>query len=191
MAYGLLLLRVVVGCTMFAHGAQKLFGWFGGHGLRSTGGSFGSLGFRAPLAMAFLAGGAEASGLLFAFGFLTPLAALGIVAVMLVAIATVHWRNGFFAMAGGYEFNLTLLAVAVAIAITGPGRFSIDRWAGWDGSLSGLWWGLGVFGAAVLSAAAVVTLGRSAPAPAMEAGAAEEPLAREREEERIEERVTT
>ena len=191
MAYGLLVLRVVVGGTMFAHGAQKLFGWFGGHGLRGTGGFFGSLGFRAPLMMAFLAGASEASGLLFALGFLTPLAALAIVTVMLVAVGSVHWRNGFFVMGGGYEFNLTLLTVAVAVAVSGPGRFSVDRWLGWDDALSGLWWGLGVLGAAVLAATAILTVGRTAPPPAMEAGAAEEPMARAREEERIEERVTT
>src|SRR4051812_28301231 len=104
MAYGLLLLRVVVGGTMFSHGAQKLFGWFGGHGLRGTAGFFGSLGWRMPLLMAFLAGLAEASGLAFALGIVTPLAALGIAIVMLNAIIVVHWRNGFFNGNGGIEF---------------------------------------------------------------------------------------
>jgi putative oxidoreductase len=150
MSYGLLLLRVVVGGTMFAHGAQKLFGWFGGGGIRGTAGFLGNLGFRAPLVMAVLAALAETSGLLFAAGFLTPLAALGITVVMLNAIATVHWPKGFFNSNGGFEFNLTLIAVAVAVAATGPGRFAVDRAIGWDDNISGAWWGLGVAAAAAL-----------------------------------------
>jgi putative oxidoreductase len=149
MSYGLLLLRVVIGTTVFAHGAQKLFGWFGGHGLRGTAGFFGSIGWRMPLIMAFLAGLGEASGLAFAFGFLTPLAALGIATVMLNAIFAVHWKNGFFNGDGGLEFPLTLAAVAVAVAATGPGRFSIDNLIGWADNISGLWWGVGVAGAAL------------------------------------------
>src|SRR3954454_16877023 len=124
MSYGILLLRVVVGLTLAGHGAQKLFGWFGGHGPRGTAAFFGgTLGFRSPLLMALLAGTSELGGLLFAVGFLTPLASLGIVSTMLVAIATVHWKNGFWAASGGYEFNLVLLTVATAVAATGPGRF--------------------------------------------------------------------
>jgi putative oxidoreductase len=160
MAYGLLLLRVVVGATMFSHGAQKLFGWFGGGGPRGTAGFFGQMGFRAPLAMAVLAGLSEAAGALFAVGFLTPLASLGITVVMLVAISTVHWTKGFFVGSGGFEYNLVLLTVAVAVAATGPGRFSVDRALHWDDNLSGLWWGVGVLGAAIVSAFLTVTLGR-------------------------------
>src|SRR5690348_14549804 len=176
MSYGLLILRVVVGGTMFAHGAQKLFGWFGGHGIRGTAGFFGSLGFRAATAMAVLAGLSEAAGILFGLGLLTPLAALAIVVVMLIAIATVHWRNGFFAGSGGYEFNLTLVAVAVAVAATGPGRFSIDRALGWDDNISGLWWGVGVLGAGILTAAATLAVARRTPQPALDAAASDEPV---------------
>jgi putative oxidoreductase len=158
MSYGLLLLRVVVGGTMFSHGAQKLFGWFGGHGLRGTAGFFGSLGWRAPLAMAFLAGLAEASGLALAVGFLTPLAALGITVVLLNAILVVHWKNGFFNGDGGIEFPLALASVAVALAATGPGRFSIDRLIGWDDNISGLWWGVGVAGVALAISGVTVTV---------------------------------
>jgi putative oxidoreductase len=179
MAYGLLLLRLVVGGTMFAHGAQKLFGWFGGGGPEGTAGMFGSLGFRSPRAMAVIAGACEAAGLLFLLGLLTPLAALAIAVVMLVAIATVHWQNGFFATKGGYEFNLTLLAVVVAITATGPGRFSFDRLLGLDEYSAGLWWGLGVLVIAILSAAATVGLFREQPPVAMDEAAADEPLARE------------
>src|SRR3954451_1531104 len=123
MAYGILFLRIVVGLTLAAHGAQKLFGRFGGHGPRGTAGFFSEqLGFRSPLLMALLAGGAELGGLLFAAGFLTPLAALSIVATMLMAVATVHWKNGFWVASGGFEFTLVLLSVAAAVAATGPGR---------------------------------------------------------------------
>jgi len=160
MSYGLLLLRIVVGGTLFAHGAQKLFGWFGGHGLRGTSGFFGSLGWRLPLLMAFLAGLGETSGLAFAFGFLTPLAALGIATVMLNAIFAVHLRNGFFNGDGGIEFPLALATVAVAVAATGPGRFSIDNAIGWADNISGLWWGVGVAGAAAAISAVTLTVFR-------------------------------
>jgi putative oxidoreductase len=144
MAYGLLLLRVVAGGTLFAHGAQKLFGWFGGGGLRGTAGFMQSLGFRASLVVAFLAGLGEVGGLSFALGFLTPLAALGMVVVMLTAVGVVHWTKGFFNTNGGYEFNLALLTIALAVTATGPGRFSLDRAIGWDDNITGLWWAVGV-----------------------------------------------
>jgi len=149
MAYGLLLLRAVVGLTMAGHGVQKLFGWFGGPGRRGTADMFGSLGFPAPAALAVLAGLAETGGLLFALGLLTPLAALGIAVVMLNAIGSVHWQKGFWNMAGGYEFPLVMLTAAVAVSATGPGPFSLDRLIAWDGSISGLWWGVGVLAGAV------------------------------------------
>jgi putative oxidoreductase len=155
-----LFLRVIVGGTMFSHGAQKLFGWFGGGGPRGTAGFFGQMGFRAPLAMAVLAGLAEASGLLFATGFLTPLAALGIAVVMLNAIWTVHWTKGFFNGNGGFEFPLVLFSVAVAVSATGPGRFSIDRAIGRADNWSGVWWGVGVLAAALVITLLTVTLGR-------------------------------
>src|ERR671924_17983 len=102
----------------------------------------------------------ECAGLLFALGLVTPLAALGIVVVMLNAIALVHFKNGFWNGKGGYEFNLVLLTVAAAVAATGPGRFSVDRALGWDDNLSGLWWGLGVLGAAAVSSVVTLNLGR-------------------------------
>ena len=156
MAYGLLLLRVVGGLTIFAHGAQKLFGWFGGGGVRGTAGFFENVGFRPPLALAVLAGLGEAGGLLLAAGFLTPLAALGMTIVMLNAIAVVHWSKGFFNGNGGLEFPLLLATVAVAVTATGPGRFSIDRAIGWDDNISGLWWGVGV--ATVAGAVSLLTV---------------------------------
>jgi putative oxidoreductase len=150
MSFGLLVLRLVVGATMFSHGAQKLFGWFGGGGPQGTAGFMGQLGFRAPVLMAVSAGLGETGGIAFAAGFVTPLAALGIAVVMINAIALVHWSNGFFNGNGGIEFPLTMLTVAVAVAATGPGRFSVDHALGWDDNLSGAWWGVGVLGAALL-----------------------------------------
>src|SRR5207237_10244162 len=131
------------GGRMFSHGAQKLFGWCGGHGLRGTAGFFESMGWRMPLAMAFLAGLAETSGVAFALGFLTPLAGLGIAVVMLNAIFVVHWRNGFFNSNGGGEFPLTLATVAVAGAASGRGGFSLHPASGRDRSVSGSWAGGG------------------------------------------------
>jgi putative oxidoreductase len=160
MSYGLLFLRLVVGGTMFSHGAQKLFGWFGGGGPRGTAGFLGQLGFRAPRAMAVLVGLAEASGLLFAAGFLTPLAALGIAVVMVNAIWTVHWQNGFFNGNGGFEFPLLMFSVVVAVAAIGPGRFSIDNAIHRADNWSGLWWGVGVFGLAVAISFLTITVGR-------------------------------
>jgi putative oxidoreductase len=159
-SYGLLLLRVVVGGTLFGHGAQKLFGWWGGHGPRGTGGFFGQLGYRAPLLMAILAGASEASGALLALGLLTPLACLAIAVVMLNAIVVVHWKNGFWNGDGGIEFPLLVLGAVTALAATGPGRFALDRAIGWDDNISGLWWGVGVFGAAVAITIVTQTIGR-------------------------------
>ena len=91
-----------------------------------------------------------------AVGFLTPLAALGITIVMFNAIAVVHWSKGFFNGNGGFEFPLSLATIAVAVAATGPGRFSIDRAIGWDDNISGLWWGVGV--ATVAGAVSLLTV---------------------------------
>lgn len=166
MSYGILLLRVVFGLALAAHGSQKLFGWFGGHGLRGTASFFRQLGFRAPLGMAALAGLAEfGGGLLFALGLVTPLAAFAIAVVMLNAIWAVHWRKGFWNSNGGYELNLFILATAVAVAVTGAGRFSLDSWIGWAGDLAGLWWGVGVLAAALVTS--VVTRTRRAAEPAI------------------------
>jgi putative oxidoreductase len=181
MAYGILFLRVVVGALFFAHGAQKLFGWWGGGGPRGTAGFFGQLGFRAPLAMAVTAGVSEAAGLLFALGFLTPFAALLMASTMVVAVGSVHWKNGVWNTGGGYEFNLVLWAVAIAVAASGPGRFSIDGALGWVDNLSGLWWGVGVLVVSLVGGA--VTLASRELQP--DADATEAPLARDREDEHV------
>ncbi len=161
MTLGLLILRLVMGLTLASHGAQKLFGWFGGPGPAGTKAMFAKLGFRWPMAMALMAGLSEfGGGVLFAAGLLTPLAALGITVVMLNAFATVHRRNGFFVTAGGYEYNLTIGAIAVAVAAIGPGRASLDHALGIAGSISGFWWGPIVLAAAVVITFATTTIGR-------------------------------
>lgn len=124
---GLLVLRVVLGVIFAAHGAQKLFGAFGGPGLRGTAGFHGQLGIKPPYLMAVLAGLAEfAGGILIAVGFLTPLAAVALILTMAVAVFTVHLKNGFFNMNGGYEFNLALAGMALTLLITGAGTLSLD-----------------------------------------------------------------
>ncbi|PTM56530.1 DoxX family protein [Desmospora activa] len=123
---GLLIIRLVIGLTMAGHGAQKLFGWFGGHGIKGTGGFFESIGIKPGTTMAVLAGLSELiGGLLFAAGVLTPVAALLIVGTMLVAIVKVHGKSGFWVSEGGIEYNLILIAIAVGVALTGPGAYTL------------------------------------------------------------------
>jgi putative oxidoreductase len=166
MAYGMIVLRVVVGLALATHGSQKLFGAFGGSGPAGTRKFFAGLGFRTPLAMALIAGLSEfGGGLLFAFGLVTPVAALALTVVMLNAIGTVHWKKGFFDYAGGFEYNLLIIATAVAVTATGPGRFSLDHAFGWAGRISGPWWALAIVLLASTIALVTLTLGRGSPAP--------------------------
>src|SRR3979409_2753952 len=112
MPLGLLVLRIVVGALFVGQGAQKLFGFFGGHGLDGTGAFFESLGLRPGRMMAIAAGLSELTGgALFALGLLTPLAATLLIAVMVAAIATVHGRNGVWVTNRGFEYNVVLAAV--------------------------------------------------------------------------------
>ncbi len=159
MEYGLLLLRLVVGLAFAGHGAQKLFGWFGGGGPQGAAGFFASLGYRMPAAMAILAGLSElGGGLLLGLGLLTPLAALVLSTVMLNAIATVKWQRGFI---GGWELDSTFMAVAVAVTITGPGRLSLDHALGWADNITGPAWGSLAFAAAIVASLLTTTLGRA------------------------------
>jgi len=124
---GLLMIRLVIGVLFIGHGAQKLFGWFGGYGLKGTGGWFESIGMKPGVTIALFAGLAELTGgILFALGFLTPLAGIIIAATMLMAIVKVHGQNGLWATSNGYEYNLTLLVVAIGIALIGAGQYSLD-----------------------------------------------------------------
>ncbi|MBT2448309.1 DoxX family membrane protein [Streptomyces sp. ISL-43] len=123
---GLLLLRLVLGLTMAAHGTQKLFGWFGGGGISGTGQFFTASGYPAGDAMAVLAGLTETlGGLGLAAGLLTPLAGAAVVGTMVNAIA-VHGAGAFFAPQG-VEYEVLLTAGAAALALTGPGRYAVDR----------------------------------------------------------------
>jgi putative oxidoreductase len=165
MEIGLVLLRVGIGLTLAAHGAQKLFGWFGGYGLDGTGAFMESLGFKPGRRHAFMAGLVEAGGgLLLVLGLLTPLAATSIIAVMFVAAVTVHLKAGFFAAGGGYEYNLVLAAAALALAFTGPGALSLDALLGLQ--LSGLQWGVGALLAGVAGGA--IQLAGRTHAPALQ-----------------------
>jgi putative oxidoreductase len=128
MKVGLTLLRAVVGVLFFGHGTQKLFGWFGGHGLEGTAGFFESIGLKPGRKHATAAGAAEAGGgALLALGFLTPAAAASVIGVMSTAIRKVHAKNGPWVSDGGYEYNLALIAVMVALADVGPGDLSLDH----------------------------------------------------------------
>ncbi|MBV9787831.1 MAG: DoxX family protein [Chloroflexi bacterium] len=122
----LLALRLLLGGLFIGHGAQKLFGWFGGYGLAGTGAFMESIGLRPGRQMAALAGLSEVlGGVLFIVGLFQPLAALMIGGAMLIAIAKVHGKNGLWSQNNGYEYNLVLLVLAVALALLGPGDLSL------------------------------------------------------------------
>jgi putative oxidoreductase len=128
MKLGLTFLRTVIGFFFFGHGTQKLFGWFGGHGPEATAQAFESLGLRPGKRHATAAGAGEAGGgALLALGFLTPAAAASLIGVMSTAIQKVHLKNGPWSSNGGYEYNLTLIAIMVALADLGPGDLSLDH----------------------------------------------------------------
>jgi putative oxidoreductase len=121
-------LRLPTGIIFAAHGAQKLFGAFGGYGLEGTGQWMESVGLAPGYLMALLAGGAEFfGGLALILGLLVRPAALILAITMLVAIVTVHLDKGLFMANNGYEFGLALLAISVALVFSGAGRFSVDR----------------------------------------------------------------
>jgi len=127
---GLLLIRTGVGATVAAHGAQKLFGWFGGSRLEGFAGMLEKLGIRPSSQFALLAGLSEfGGGLLVALGFLNPVGPLAVIGAMAVAIVTVHLTKGFFNTKGGYEFPLSILVTMLVLSITGPGPYSLDALA--------------------------------------------------------------
>ena len=124
---GILILRLVLGSLMVGHGAQKLFGWFGGGGLAGAEAMVRSLGLRPAWFWAIVAGVAEfGGGLLFALGLLNPIGSLGITASMLMAITKVHWPKVWVSQ-GGFEYPLVNVAATTAVALTGPGKYSLDR----------------------------------------------------------------
>jgi putative oxidoreductase len=138
---GLLVIRVVFGLLMAAHGSQKLFGWFGGHGLAAVAGMFESLGFRPGRFFAAAASVAEvASGVLIALGLLGPVGPALMLSVMIVAAISVHWPHGLFATSNGIEMPLLYAAAGAGLTLTGPGLFSLDALLGlasvWTPALS-------------------------------------------------------
>lgn len=126
MALGLLIIRLVIGLTIAAHGTQKVFGWFGGYGPKGTGGFFDSIGIKPGVLMAVVAGLSEiVGGLLFAAGLWTPVAAALIIITMLVAIVKVHYKS-YWSTSNGFEYNLLLIAAALGVALIGAGDYSLD-----------------------------------------------------------------
>ncbi len=127
-AWAPLALRLAGGVIFAAHGAQKLFGWFGGYGLEGTGQFFGSIGLNPGYQMALLAGAAEFfGGLALIVGLRVRPAAVALAFAMLVAVFAVHFSNGFFLDKGGCEYALALLALSVSLVFSGAGRASLDR----------------------------------------------------------------
>jgi putative oxidoreductase len=156
------LARVTIGLLFFGHGAQKLFGWFGGGGPDATAEMFDSIGLRPGRRNAFAAGAAETGGgLLFAFGAATPLAAAALSATMITAIKTVHWEKGVWSAHGGYEYNLVLLMAVFSFTENGPGEWSLDgvlgkpRW--------GTAWALAALAAGAAGSGAVLAAAQNEP----------------------------
>jgi len=127
MSIGLLIGRLVFGLGLAAHGSQKLFGWFGGHGIKGTGGFFHSMGFRPGKVFALAAGlGEFVGGMLTAFGLGGPFGPALMIVVMIVAMISVHLPHGFFVSGNGVEVPLLYAAGAVGFALAGPGAYSLD-----------------------------------------------------------------
>ena len=158
-------LRLVIGPLFVGHGTQKLFGWFGGHGLEGTAGFFeGKLGLKPGKRHATAAGASEAiGGALLTLGALTPLAAGLITGTMITAIRKVHAPNGPWVTQGGYEYNAVLIAAVLALTEAGPGRPSVDAAA--FPRLHGTGWALAQFAGAT-AAAALLTADRTNAEPA-------------------------
>ncbi len=164
MKLGRTLLRLTVGGFFVGHGTQKLFGWFGGHGLDTTAQGFEALGLRPGRRHAIAAGTAEAGGgALLAAGLATPFAASVLTATMLTAINRVHAKNGPWATNGGYEYNVVLIAAVLALVDAGPGSFSLDEALGRE--RSGPAWALAALLAGAFGAVGAHLAAEAAPAP--------------------------
>jgi putative oxidoreductase len=160
MDLALLVLRLVVGLLFVGHGAQKLFGAFGGGGLDGTAGMFDNIGLRPGWLHARAAGTAEfAGGALLALGLFTPFAAAVLIAVMTAAVIKVHAPNGIWNTNQGYEFNLVMAAVLFALAGVGAGAWSLDIPFGFD--LNGTAWAIGALVLGVIGGIGTVLSGRT------------------------------
>lgn len=159
MSLGLLVIRVLVGVLFAGHGAQKLFGWFGGAGPDGTAATFERAGLRPGRLHARLAGlGELGGGALLALGLLTPLAAAALIGVMTAAVIVVHAHNGLWITQQGYEYNLVLAAVAFALVAVGPGAWSLDHALGIEATGAG--WALAALAAGLLGGGGAVLSGR-------------------------------
>jgi putative oxidoreductase len=159
MSLGILVLRVVVGLLFVGHGAQKLFGAFGGDGPDGTAANFEQIGLRPGRVHAMAAGTMElVGGLLLTLGLLTPVGSMAIIAVMTAAILTVHGSKGIWNQDGGVELPLVMGAAAFAVAATGPGHWSLDHALGIV--MTGAGWALAALAAGVLGAFGAVISGR-------------------------------
>src|SRR3954465_5010575 len=148
MKLGAAVIRGVVGPLFIGHGTQKLFGWFGGHGLEGTGTAFESMGMKPGKRHATAAGLAETlGGTLLTLGFLTPVATTLVSGTMVTAIRKAHAKNGLWVTEGGFEYNLVLIGAMAALAESGPGPLSVD--AAGAPALKGTRWALLQLGAAL------------------------------------------
>jgi putative oxidoreductase len=171
-----LLGRLLIGGTFFAHGAQKLFGWFGGSGPEATGQMMEKLGMRPGKQNAIAAGSAEAfGGLGIALGAFTPAAAAALIATMLTAIRTVHLDKGFWVTEGGFEYNLALIAALLILVDGGPGTPSVDSALGLDDTGPG--WALAALAAGVAGATLAMAASSKAAPTAPDQAPAPEPSA--------------
>lgn len=165
MDFAMLALRVVIGLLFFGHGAQKLFGTFGGGGLERTAASFDEMGLQPGRAHASAAGTAEAGGgLLLAAGLLTPLAAAALIAVMTAAVLAVHGRNGLWVADNGFEYNLVLAAAVFLVAAGDAGPWSLDDALSLQ--MQGLTWAVGALLAGLAGGGLAVLGGRARSAAA-------------------------
>jgi putative oxidoreductase len=159
MDLALLVLRLVVGLLFVGHGAQKLFGVFGGGGLEGTAGVFDNIGLQPGWLHARAAGTAEfVGGALIALGLFSPFAAAALIGVMTAAVLTVHARNGIWNSNQGYEFNLVLSAAVFALAGIGAGAWSLDNAFGFD--LHGVIWAVAALAVGIIGGVGTVILGR-------------------------------
>lgn len=164
------ILRLVAASVFLAHGLQKLVGWFGGSGIAGTTGFMQSLGFKPARLHAIASALSETgAGVLLLLGLLMPLAALLLLAVMFTAVASVHFSHGFFGGNGGYEFNLTLMAIGLALACVGPGWLSLDQLFSID--LFGWEWALGALVLAAVGAGGALATREQPQAAPAEGGA--------------------
>lgn len=153
--WGLLLVRLTFGLLMAAHGAQKLFGIFGGDGLTATGRLFASIGYRPGKLFAVIGSLSEfLGGLGLALGLFTPLAAAALIGMMINAMVTVTGAHGLWDADGGVEYSVCITVVAIAIAAIGPGRLALDRFFRWGTG----GWGEAAFALGLGGVAAAITL---------------------------------